>query len=236
MFMRTNPLREFMCALVPAVICALPAAADAQTYPVKPIRIVVPYAPGGSVDAVARWVAPELSKRLGHTVVIDNVAGAGGVIGTERAARAAASRSRSLPSKTRPCDCVPTVLTRIRAASTVLCRCGIQSSAQPYRLRAYALVNFALRRSTGTERNEQRSHAIGGCSGWTRQRPRSKRGPQTSPQECTIGSPASVLRKLASEIRNAARSIGLGKLCNNSMPSERANWRAARGEVALLSR
>ena len=65
-------------------------AQTATTYPARPITLIVPYAAGGSVDAVARWVAPELSKRLGYTVVIDNVAGAGGVIGTERAARAAA--------------------------------------------------------------------------------------------------------------------------------------------------
>ena len=65
-------------------------AQTATTYPARAITLIVPYAAGGSVDAVARWVAPELSKRLGQTVVIDNVARAGGVIGTERAARAAA--------------------------------------------------------------------------------------------------------------------------------------------------
>lgn len=59
-------------------------------YPTRPVTLIVPYAAGGNVDAVARWVAPELGKRLGQTVVIENVAGAGGVIGTERAARASA--------------------------------------------------------------------------------------------------------------------------------------------------
>ncbi len=62
----------------------------AQPWPAKPISMIVPYAAGGNVDAVARWIAPELGKRLGQTIVIDNVAGAGGVIGTEKAARAAA--------------------------------------------------------------------------------------------------------------------------------------------------
>ncbi|MFN0305158.1 MAG: Bug family tripartite tricarboxylate transporter substrate binding protein [Burkholderiales bacterium] len=62
----------------------------AQSWPAKPISMIVPYAAGGNVDAVARWIAPELGKRLGQTIVIDNVAGAGGVIGTEKAARAAA--------------------------------------------------------------------------------------------------------------------------------------------------
>jgi tripartite-type tricarboxylate transporter receptor subunit TctC len=60
-----------------------------QVWPSKPISMIVPYAAGGNVDAVARWIAPELSKRLGQTIVIDNVAGAGGVIGTDKAARAA---------------------------------------------------------------------------------------------------------------------------------------------------
>ncbi len=61
----------------------------AQGWPVKPISLIVPYAAGGNVDAVARWIAPELGKRLGQPIVIDNVSGAGGVIGTEKASRAA---------------------------------------------------------------------------------------------------------------------------------------------------
>src|SRR5207248_6059507 len=64
-------------------------AAAAQTYPSRPITMIVPYAAGGSVDAVARIIAPGLGQRLGHNVVIENVAGAGGIVGTQRAARAA---------------------------------------------------------------------------------------------------------------------------------------------------
>jgi tripartite-type tricarboxylate transporter receptor subunit TctC len=64
-------------------------AASAQAWPTKSITIIVPYAAGGDVDAAARWIAPELAKRLGQPVIIDNVAGAGGTIGTERAARTA---------------------------------------------------------------------------------------------------------------------------------------------------
>lgn len=73
-----------------ALAAASTTPALGQSYPSRPVTLIVPYAAGGNVDAVARWVAPELGKRLGQTIVIDNVAGAGGIIGTERAARAAA--------------------------------------------------------------------------------------------------------------------------------------------------
>ena len=64
----------------------LPAAA--QTYPSKPIHLIVAFPPGGSVDAVARVVAPSLSESLAQPVVVENRSGASGNIGTELAARA----------------------------------------------------------------------------------------------------------------------------------------------------
>jgi len=79
------PLR-FAIALVGFVVTT---TAFGQSYPSRPITLIVPYAAGGSVDAVARIVAPRLSERLGQNVVIENVAGAGGIVGTQRAARAA---------------------------------------------------------------------------------------------------------------------------------------------------
>jgi tripartite-type tricarboxylate transporter receptor subunit TctC len=71
-----------------AGLCAASLAA-AQDYPSKPVRLIVTYPPGGTVDAVARIVAPKLAAQLGQPVVIDNRAGAGGVIGGEAAARSA---------------------------------------------------------------------------------------------------------------------------------------------------
>jgi len=60
----------------------------AQNFPSQPIKMIVGYAPGGSVDTFARIVAPKLGQELGQTIVIENVAGAGGIIGVTRAVNA----------------------------------------------------------------------------------------------------------------------------------------------------
>ncbi len=65
------------------------SVAGAQGYPSKPIKLIVTYPPGGTVDAVARVIAPKLAAQLGQPVVIDNRGGAGGVIGGEAAAKSA---------------------------------------------------------------------------------------------------------------------------------------------------
>jgi tripartite-type tricarboxylate transporter receptor subunit TctC len=72
-----------------ALLVALTAAAAAQDYPAKPVRLIIPFPPGGSNDVVGRMIATQLSEKLGKQVVVDNRAGAGGVIGTEIAANAA---------------------------------------------------------------------------------------------------------------------------------------------------
>ena len=70
------------------LLLVIGAPAAAQQYPTQPIRIVVAFPPGGGADAVARILAKGLSDELGGSVIVENAAGAGGTIGTARAARA----------------------------------------------------------------------------------------------------------------------------------------------------
>lgn len=77
----------FGAAIAASIVCT--GAAIAQTYPTKPIRIVVPQPPGGSTDLVARPLARNLSEALGQSVVVENRPGAGSIIGTEIVAKAA---------------------------------------------------------------------------------------------------------------------------------------------------
>jgi tripartite-type tricarboxylate transporter receptor subunit TctC len=67
---------------------AFPLLVQAQAYPSRPVRLVVPFPPGGSVDVVARALTPKLSERMGQQVVIENRSGASGIIGTEVVAHA----------------------------------------------------------------------------------------------------------------------------------------------------
>ena len=77
--------------LISAVVLGLfvVTGAIAQPYPSKPVRIIVPYPPGGGVDGIARPIADQLSKRWGQAVVVDNRAGAATIIGAELVAKAA---------------------------------------------------------------------------------------------------------------------------------------------------
>ena len=82
--------RTLIAGLTAAAAAALPHAAFAQGYPTKPVTIVVPFAPGGTTDILARIVGQGLSGELGQPFIVDNRAGAGGNIGASLAAKAPA--------------------------------------------------------------------------------------------------------------------------------------------------
>jgi tripartite-type tricarboxylate transporter receptor subunit TctC len=85
------PRRRFLhLAAGAAALPMVSRIAGAQAYPTRPVRVIVPFAPGGPTDVLARLIAQSLSERLGQQFYVENVAGAGGNIGTGQAARAPA--------------------------------------------------------------------------------------------------------------------------------------------------
>ena len=81
-------LIKLSIALIFAMLAAV-AGATAQTYPSRPVTVIVPFAAGGVTDIVARIVSERMNKALGQSVIIENVSGAGGTIGVTRLFRAA---------------------------------------------------------------------------------------------------------------------------------------------------
>ena len=85
------PVFSRPATLIAVALSALvPAAALAQAWPAKPVRMIVPFPPGGNTDIIARIVAPRMGENLGQQIIIDNRGGAGSTIGTELAARSPA--------------------------------------------------------------------------------------------------------------------------------------------------
>src|SRR3954467_4422652 len=85
----TSPGRYSVSKLLAVLALFISAAAGAQSYPARPVRLIVPAAPGGGTDITARSVVPAIADNLGQPVVIENRGGAGGVVGSEVVAKAA---------------------------------------------------------------------------------------------------------------------------------------------------
>ncbi len=81
--------RRFCSAVIAAPMLVAAGRAEAQSYPARPLRLIVPYAAGGGTDALARVVAQAMGEKLGQSVVIENLTGAGGNLATQTAASAA---------------------------------------------------------------------------------------------------------------------------------------------------
>lgn len=82
--------KNWMIKTAGLAFAVLATVASAQSFPSKPITLIVPFAPGGNLDVVARTLAPAMERALGQTVVVDNKAGAGGALGAALVARAPA--------------------------------------------------------------------------------------------------------------------------------------------------
>jgi tripartite-type tricarboxylate transporter receptor subunit TctC len=79
----------FAAALIAFTLASGLAFAQQPNYPSRPVRVIVPYAPGGGADVIARVISQKLAETLGQPIVVDNRAGGGGTIGSETAVRAA---------------------------------------------------------------------------------------------------------------------------------------------------
>jgi len=82
-------MKKLFCAIVLAAATAGPSTSSGQAYPSRPVRLIVPYAPGGVVDFIGRTLGQRLSEQLGQSVIADNRPGAGGIIGVEATAKSA---------------------------------------------------------------------------------------------------------------------------------------------------
>src|SRR5689334_4308413 len=88
--MTRYPRRQFMHLMVGgAAAVGLPRVSRAETYPARPITLIVPFPPGGSTDPAGRILAARMAEILGQAVVVENVGGAGGSIAVGRLSRAA---------------------------------------------------------------------------------------------------------------------------------------------------
>lgn len=108
-----TPSRRLLLAAMPLLAATLPRSLRAQSWPERPIRLVVPFAPGGNADLVGRAVGQLLGERLRQTVIVENRAGAGGSVGAEVVARSPADGYTLLVGSNGPLTVNPLVQARL---------------------------------------------------------------------------------------------------------------------------
>lgn len=104
---------KILTSLTAVALSMVAAFAHGQTYPTKPIRIIVPFVPAGPTDNQARWAAQQLTLALGQQVMVDNRPGAGGVPGTEVVVRSAPDGYTLLAGNPGPLTIAPSVRTQM---------------------------------------------------------------------------------------------------------------------------
>src|SRR5690606_1950027 len=110
---KMNKARLAGCTIAMAVLGLLPAAANAQPYPAKPIRIVVPWTAGGTADTLARIVGQGIAAGLGQQVIADSRPGASGQIGTELVAKSSPDGYTLLLATTAPNSTAPSLYSKL---------------------------------------------------------------------------------------------------------------------------
>ena len=90
-----NKLMRFLTLAAAAMSVLSPIPAAAQPYPTRPVRLMVPFPPGGATDIIARLVAAKMQELWGQPVVIESKPGAGTVVGTDYVAKSAPTATRS---------------------------------------------------------------------------------------------------------------------------------------------
>lgn len=106
-------MHTFHRIAIGTLACVLCATAFAQNYPSRAVRVIVPWTPGGTADLMARIASQKLGESLGQQFVVDNRPGAGGLIGTEQAAKAAPDGHTLLLATTAPNSVAPSLYAKI---------------------------------------------------------------------------------------------------------------------------
>ena len=94
-------MRSIMIQAAGLLVALTTSVAAQSDYPNRPVRLIIPFPPGGSNDVVGRMIGTQLSEQLGKQVIVDNRAGAGGVVGTEIVTKAGPTATRSASSRSR---------------------------------------------------------------------------------------------------------------------------------------